>query len=371
MWNVLSSTVTSQHSNMSSNALSGDDSELLNIVSQTLCILLQLEMATTGSFYTSSVTDGTKLYHIMNVCLFPEGVLSDDYVGSALEHLLKQAASDSSCSLVKDFIKACFEHSRLSKESRNLKDDENDPSDRQLQRLFSSDQSSSDDYTTGELKALDDFVDDLCNSYIEYGGQYAIFTRFIRFFLRHDFPAKVTTSVLTKLYPILSLLTVEEEEIESLLFSLTQSVSGGLPSVDSSRRDPSSVLDSFAVSLKKKDKELSRSDYVYLLAVAVLGRNLASSSQRFECGLQAIRNRLSGVSDAVFYDVIQVSEKFVSGGGTKDTLLTCVVDTCREGTGLMGQDVTTQQRWRWNSDDNDGLWERAINSLASNRQHQA
>jgi hypothetical protein len=183
----------------------------------------------------------------------------------------------------------------------------------------------SDEYSKDELKALDDFVEDLCNAFIEYGGQYSTFTNFIRLFLRHDFPAKVISTVLTKLHPVLNLLTIEEEDRAAQLFYLTQSISGGLPSQDSSRRDAGNVLDSFSHSLRKRDKDLSRHDYAYLLILAYLSRNLASSSQRCECGLEAMKNRLAGLSDEIVYDITQIAVKILADGSTVDSIIICVL----------------------------------------------
>lgn len=190
-------------------------------------------------------------------------------------------------------------------------------------------------------------------------------TNFIRLFLRHDFPAKVISTLLTKLHPIVNLLTIEDEERSALLFSLTESISGGLPSSDSSQRDPSSVLDSFAVSLKKRDKELGRQDYVYLLAVGTLSRNFASSSQRCECGLEAMKNRLSGVSNSVFYDIAQVSQQFLSSGiGTKDSLIMSVMDLCMNSERVLSeQDDAVKENWQWNSSNADNIWDRTVAAL--------
>ena len=364
LWNVLSSTITSQ-----SSALPNDDqSRVSDIVSNTLLILLQLENTSINSRYSNSINDGTKLYHITNVCLFPEKTLSS--VESILTLLFKQFNTSA---LASDYIKACFEHSRLSRESKQTssRDKGIGSTEEALQSLFTTggEQSlSTGEYSKDELRALDDFVDDLCNAYIEYGGQYAIFTYFIRLFFRHDFPSKVTTSVLTKLLPILNVLTVEEEDSSALHSSLSQSISGGLPSSDSSRRDPSSLLDLFSSALKEiNNKELLRNDYMYLLAVAILSRNLVSSSQRCECGLAAMKQRLSKVSDSVFYDIAQVSEKILrSGDCTKTVLVTCVLDLCTDNNcGLLAQDIDTQNKWQWNSD-RDAVWNQVVAALHAN-----
>ncbi|KAL9180084.1 hypothetical protein ACHAXT_008054 [Thalassiosira profunda] len=197
MWNVLSST----NSQPDGSPLSGDDhvEELSAIVSETLGILLHLEKESQGSCYLSSISDGTKLYHLANVCLLPETILSNELVASALEALFKRLTdseeSSGDPSLVQDFIQACFEHSRLSRDTRNIEEEGNEDAAAQLRGLLNPGQPSSGVFSKDELKALDDFVDDLCQSYIEWGGQYASFTGFIQFLLRQQFPAKTKAAI--------------------------------------------------------------------------------------------------------------------------------------------------------------------------------
>ena len=360
MWNVLSSSITSQPCGSTSTTT-------VDVVSHTLRLLLQLETMPNASCYTTSIENGTKLYHAANVCLFPENILSDDVIRSALDLLFKRISGFSHGTLndsflANDFINACWDHSRISKESMKYSSKGNMNAQSQtaqkLYDLLDNEQPVSDGYSKDELKALGDFVDDLCNAYIEYGGQYSEFTNFIRLFLWHDFPAKTTTTVLTRLNPILNLLTIEDEERDAQLFYLTRSISGGLSCLDSSRRVLSSVLDSFSFSLKKREKNLLRNDYAYLLAVAVLSRNLVSCSQRCECGVGAMKNRLTGLSDAIFYDIIQVSLKILANG-TRDLIL-CVFDTCMDSKkGLLVQDDNTQTVWRWNSN-GDAVWDKNV-----------
>jgi hypothetical protein len=107
------------------------------------------------------------------------------------------------------------------------------------------------------------------------------------------------------------------------------------------------VLDSFSYSLRKRDKVLSRHDYAYLLAVAYLSRNLASSSQRCQCGLEAMKNRLAGLNDEIVYDITQVGVKILADGSTADAIINCVLDVCLDSTkGLLAQDENTQKNWR-------------------------
>ncbi|KAL7457943.1 hypothetical protein ACHAWC_009461 [Mediolabrus comicus] len=346
LWNVLSSTITSDEEAY------GDDRGVTNaamIVRDALSLLEQLETTV-----PCLLNQGTKLYHLCNVCLYPEEVLRDDNVTACLNSLFNQLHGvDGVGVLVPDFTRECFQHSRLSRMKKSSDDDTSDPSFAP-ERLFLED----------EMRAMDDFVGDFCEAYIEYGGQYLIFTRFMRFFLRHDFPDKVVKSVLDRLQPILNVLTIEGEARESLQLSLVQSMKGVLPSVDSSSRDSSVLLDSFAAVLKTA-KKLVRGDYIYMLAISFLSRNLASSFQRCECGLEAMKKRLSGVPAAIFYDIVLTSKQLLSDEvGTKEEMVARVIDRCSDGSAdLQLQEDQTQHRW---SMSDESTWRLAIDVLGGN-----
>jgi hypothetical protein len=206
----------------------------------------------------------------------------------------------------------------------------------------------------------------MCDSYIEHGGQYDMFTLFMRFFLRPGMPTKVTSLVLSRLHPILNVLTLDEDRATTFS-SLLVSVMGGLPSIDASRRDPGVILDAYSDALKKRDRELLRDDYIYLLAIAVLSRNLSLSSQRCECGVEAMKQRLSGLQSRTFYDIIKVSERFLHhGNGSSESLITVVMDICLvDEEGLLAQTESTQSDWYWDATTEDALWDITMLSLMS------
>jgi hypothetical protein len=351
LWNVLSSTITPDEAY-------GEDRGVKNatdIVVGALSLLVQLETSC-----PLQINEGTKLYHLCNVCLLPEEILRDDVIMVHVNLLFNQLQFNckelNDSMVVRDFIRECFQHSRL---SRVKKSDEDEPT-----VSLAAEPLLLDD----EARALDDFVGDICESFIEYGGQYVVCTRFMRFFLWHDFPVKITKFVLEKLQPILNVLSVEGESTVSLQFSLAQSINGGLPSRDSSPRDSSARLDVFAATLKKTNK-LIRTDYFYMLAISYLSRNLASSLQRCECGLEAMKNRLAGVTSATFYDVVLTSKQLLCDNVcTKESLVGCVIDRCQDDSAdLQRQDTETQQFWHWSQSDETVTWKRAVDFLEASK----
>ncbi|KAL3798382.1 hypothetical protein HJC23_005035 [Cyclotella cryptica] len=353
LWNVLSSTMTVPAG--SESAVLSEVNECGRIVSHALGLLLRMDLNN-----RSSVAIGTKLYHTANVCMYPEAILRDDFVQSAATLLYTHFTSLSSNStLVGDFISACHQHSRVSRGGKGKRVHENP------QESIVAKQNNHEMASKEELRALEDFVGDMCDAYIEYGGQYEMFTIFMRFFLRHEFPATITTSLLSKLYPVLNILSLDEDRAVTSC-SLFQSVSGGMPSIDGSRRDPGIVLDSFSDALKKKDRELMRRDYAYLLAVAVLSRNLSSSSQRCECGVQAMKHRLSGIQSTAFYDIVRVCERFLHDGkGSKESLVDYVMDIClNDEEGLSGQSEFVRTKWTSDVENWEALWDSAMSYLS-------
>jgi hypothetical protein len=328
----------------------------IDIISHALALVLNLEFP---SSYTCNMNNGRKLYHLANVCLYPEGVLRENFVHTSVTCLYKHyVMMGSKTTLVRDFISACHHHSRLSKTEKNRAG--------RLVDLIDGTQDESSIISSEQLRALDDFVGDMCDSYIEWGAQYDVFSNFMRFFLRTEFPSKIISSVLSKLHPVLNVLTLDEDR-DATFSSLVCSVSGGLPSFDNTQRDHSSVLDSMSDVLKKRDRELSRNDYIYLLAVSVLSRNLSSSVQRCECGVEAMKHRLSGIQESILYDIIRVCEVFLGGDGSKDTLIHCVMDIClNEKEGLNLQPESVQLEWKSIAGkEQEVLWNKAMSCLIS------
>ena len=349
LWNVLSSTTTDS---VAVNEQTQSIQRTLNIVSHALALAMSLEFASPGS----NINNGTKLYHIANVCLYPEVVLQEEFVQSAVTLLYGQfVTAGNSSDLVRDFISACHHHSRLSR----TKIKSGDVTEVSIAKV----KVETGAISAEECSALDDFVGDMCDCYIEYGAQYNVFTKIIRFLLRYEIPGKITCSILSKLYPILNVLTIDEDRDETYS-ALIQSVSGGLPSIDGSRRDCGDLLDSFSDALRKRDKELSRGDYIYLLAISVLSRNLSSGLQRCECGVEAMKHRLLGIRESVFYDIYKISGKFLFGNGSKESLINCVMDVClNDDESLMKQPRHVQLEWNWDEKNKQALWNKAISSL--------
>ena len=373
LWHVLSSTIDPVDFDLSKEKQSKQSSlesksnepvssrevqilnEAINIVSSCLRLLTEMEnedKAISGLF-VSRVDTGFKLYHLTNVCLFPEEILRDDTVNELFISLFQKLATldDTNANAnanalrsatINTFVSACFEHSKITRVQNDSdstqKSKEQQQSEEKL--LFGDSaksqrqQPNSFSFSNPQIQSIQDYMNDVMNVFLEFGAQYKAFVYCVRFLLRPNFPSSAISNTLLKLKDTIHLLTIEEEEsdIESTRKFLEYGLSGGLPSTDHSRRDLPEVLDAYATLLKKKTvtKESSlRKEYIYMIAIGYLSRNLASSLQRCECGVEAFKKRLSNLDATILRDVFTATKRFLeSEEGSKSDLINVVCELC-------------------------------------------
>jgi len=340
--------------------------------------------------YMNSVSHGTKLYHLQNVCLFPESVVSDTRIDTFLVPLLQKYTLDMTFvtpnkivqssittglknfdvvkdvmdELVYNFVTTCHDHSRPASTTNNKNKEED------LNPLTIGTTQSNTSYPNHHIhtskkqrQSLSDFSNDIFDVYIEYGAQYQSFVYSLRFLL-FTIPQHVTEScsmftdiIKGKLRPVLHLLTTDEEatEIESwnvtnstdmntsIARVLEKSLSGGLPSFDQSRRDAPAMQDAIVTILEpcsqNRLQTVESGGFIYLWSIGTLARNLASSSQRCECGLEASRKRLMKLKSnfEIVTHVIEVAKLLLeatrvgidsNNGAIKKTLVQIVLAVC-------------------------------------------
>ena len=315
--------------------------------------------------YASSTASGAKIYFLLNSCLFPEDIVRQDLFGPLFHELFNMYNDLSTCNeskegdkdKAKSFILTCFKHSTAAKNNHHQ---DSVSEDQVLQLFYDHSTSSTTDGNKKKkielsprcMKAVDDFVSDICTAFLDYGAQYDIFTRSIRFLLMSGFPSRNRIILLNTLKDLLHLLTTEDET-EKLVFSLSghttnftselalmqydlkRSLSGGLPMRDGSSRDPSELLDTIA-SLLKRDKynTLESGGFFYLYGTGYLARNLASSAVRCECGLNAMKQRFQmmtkgGMNHDVLSDIVSIANTLMEDSiGSVDTLVKVIMETC-------------------------------------------
>jgi len=308
-----------------------------NIVISTLKLILYLEKQNTQ--YTRNTKLGFKMYYLMNACLFPEEILRLDMFETLFRELFALYAKSSSNEEhqgAKAFMLACIRHTNKADSLTGARKNNKLIADEKiLDEIFSMADAEEKklNLSAKDLKAVDDFITDLCTAFADYGAQYDIFCTSIRFLLIPGFPTRKRILVLNSIKDLLHLLTTEEEFKDmsgvSMLHSLQRSMSGGLPMLDNSSRDSAELLDTIVLLVRnKKISSLKSGGFFYLYAVGYLSRNLASNAIRCNCGFERMKQRLNGVEQPLLDDIISVCFALIQQSARSANQLARIVIEC-------------------------------------------
>ncbi len=338
-----------------------------------------------SSLYTKHIPSGSKLYFMLNACLFPEEIIRHDsfrplFYDLFLRYYLSndQTSTEKTRSfIVTSFRHSSYHHQRKDTSQKIQNKNHSEITEDQILALFFDTRGGEEKkmkLSPKDLKALDDFLSDLCTAFTNYGAQYDFFCTSIRFLLTAGFPTRNRIIILNHLKDLLHLLTTETESKDltstSICQSLCRSYNGGLPMLDGSKRDPAELLDVMA-SLMKKEKycNVHRGGFFYLYCIGSFARNLSSSVIRCECGLNAMKRRLCGMNKNILQDTFTVSSKLMKDRiGTTEVLVDIVVQTCVRSVLGVDEDVNGTERSFWGeewyeSKNDDGVWNRIVKDL--------
>ena len=261
--------------------------------------------------FTKDMSAGSKLYFLLNCVLSPETVLRNEQFQFEYLKLLNVYSNEflldeKACG--KDFVITCYKHSKHFIEKTKDKSEEKF---NQILELFFGDKNLSSNelaLSTKDLKAVDEFVADICNAFTEFGAQYDFFIQSIRMLLMRGMSFRVRNGVLNNLKDVLHLLTTEfevsDETNSSLLASLQPCLLGGHRAVDNSPREHAAYIDTLINGLAMKNvANIQRRDFFYLLAVATIARELAAFALRCECGITSLKRKLSNLDGRIWNDI--------------------------------------------------------------------
>jgi len=330
LWKLLSSTIDSEGNDDGTNA----QSKAVETVNALLQFLLYVENS--GMSFARHVHPGVKMYFLLNTCFYPERTIRNEIFESlflkAFECYQCQALEGGILS-AKSFIVACYQH------SEHFKKFTADGADYdKVMKLFFSEESCNSDamgLSTKDLKAIDDFVDDICVAFTDFGALYLPFVHAIRFLLLPIMPVRVRTRVLDRIRDLLHLLTTQNEIDDKsrgmLSKSLVSFYLGGLTFLDESKPDEASFLDVLASTLIKSACSKRREGFFHYYAVGCLARSLASSSIRCDCGVKAMKRRLKSANKLIWMDVSSSAICCMQRNcKNADELASIVIQVCRD-----------------------------------------
>ena len=318
---------------------------------------MENELKKIRSLYISRINIGFKLYHLTNICLFPEEVLRDEILQNLFVSIFQKLSKDDSIPFekIKSFVSACFKHSKVLQMQNDSplviqKSEEKNAHE----EIIYGDSKNCSDFSNQEIMCINDYVNDIMDVFLQYGAQYDLFIYCIRFFLHPKFPTSARKITLTKIKDASNFLAVDTEDLESKKKSLKHVMNGGLPSRDGSRRDPPEILDSYSSILMKERVDLSsRTEYLYLVSVGYLGRNLASSLQRCECGVEASKRRLATLHRTIVLDIVMIAKGLLkSSVGNRDELVDIIFNVCYSSEKdlkfdtIINNDIQNESNWK-------------------------
>jgi hypothetical protein len=300
-----------------------------------------------GEGYGNSLPRGEKLYHLMNICLQTEIVLSEGIILAAATNLfVEYTQRNCNQSFVANFCDACLLHStaRSRREVNEKKTEEetnllallDEPSDTLL-------------LTKASMRSLSDFVIDLYESFVDHGAQYPFFTKCIRTFLLPTFPARIRCELLGRLRGLLHLLSLEGDNMSELLYFYLSAKS---PLVDESSRDDPEFLDEITSAYAIGSGTRGDEGFVSMFAVAALTKSLAISLAFPSSGQSASKRRIQRLEHSVAIKVLQSAARFASSRRTCSALVSAVMqgdandDTCNLNSELVSAPIDDE---KWNA----------------------
>ena len=333
-WSLLSSSFAIDGT-LSRNKQEESLSKAIQIVSSTVRFALYIEKCNMP--YAKMASTGAKMYFLLNACLNAERIICNESFEALFLQLFSQYQQnilEEGTQYAKAFVTACYKHSSQTK--RHHADSAEDY-DKMMNLFFNGGGAANEKagLSSKHLKAIDDFVEDLTNSFIDFGAQYELFVRAIRFLLMPEMPVRVRIRVLDKLKDLLHLLTTESESEDvsgmQLKNILAQFYIGGLPNIDNSSRDDGAFLDALSRIIRTShfSSVQRQNGFFYYLTIGSLARNLASNAIRCECGVKAMERRLKGVNTQIWSDIVNTANDCVRKQcGSSDELASIVILVC-------------------------------------------
>eukprot|EP00591_Stephanopyxis_turris_P008545 CAMPEP_0195515970 /NCGR_PEP_ID=MMETSP0794_2-20130614/6859_1 /TAXON_ID=515487 /ORGANISM="Stephanopyxis turris, Strain CCMP 815" /LENGTH=268 /DNA_ID=CAMNT_0040644479 /DNA_START=21 /DNA_END=827 /DNA_ORIENTATION=- len=232
--------------------------------------------------------------------------------------------------------------------------------------LFDHTTTSTKSFTPEQIRSLNDFVGDLCTAFLQYGAQYDVFTRCIRFFLCPSFPPTIVTEVIAQLKDVLYLLTTQKEwddiggpPVVTALDQGLLSGEGNMMILDANHPTSSSaqVMDAMADALRVSSSRLDSVEsggVFYMLSVCYLAKHLVvakcsrpskkgdgSERSHSSSGLGAARKRLMGVKGKPLVHLVLICKELMlllepvenqdSKMVDKNDFIQIVLDVCVRG----------------------------------------
>ena len=306
-------------------------SEAIPLLATALQIVCNLEKdKMTGSAladYAGHLSPAGRLYYAMNLCLQPEAVIGSSSIAPLVDRLIDRYGRHMGTSIALGFAEECESHAEIKSKDKPTAESEEE-AERQLAQLLdpSKGPSTGNAWSNSQIRAVQAFVGDMCEAFLEYGAQYPFFITCLRLFLASDFPSQIRCDLIERLRDVLHLLSLPEDK--DMARALAICLAGGLPSVDQSLRDNPDLLDAAASVLAKGKNVRSDTSFAVTWAIALLARSLAIHvKDESEGGLSASKRRIELMEESFVPRLLNATECFVISNGTVQDLIAVCLET--------------------------------------------
>ena len=279
--------------------------QIVQVLISTLAVLHKLEVAETEGYcgFSRALSDGSKMYFLLNVCLHSEMVLDEESICSLCSLLQQKLIENVDSEFVRSFADSCLEHSST-QFLENSSDDATEEEKKLAEALLEEKQNPSTDVLSSkQLRIVMDFINDLCTAFCDYGAQYPVFGCFFRVFLYPAFPPKIRCEVLRRLQGLLHLVFLPEEEKEDQNAARLLSKFLAFPHLDGD------TLDTLAKCFSKSSPNRPFG-LVWEYAIAALAMALHCDARKGK--LQSQRHRLEGLHTAALARVAHLAHRCIS-----------------------------------------------------------
>ncbi|GAX14425.1 hypothetical protein FisN_11Hh116 [Fistulifera solaris] len=296
--------------------------EALLVLISTLGLSCELEALDIfqKSSWGSAKSAGCRMYYVMNLFLKSEDILADERIQTLaikFMDLLFKKCTD--VNFIVGFAEECESHNSINDQSGDKSElGEESNEFQQLSKLIDPPVGREETFTKSQIRSLQSFVNDICDSFVEYGAQFEFGRMCMSFLFSAYFPSRIKCEIIQRLRGTLHLITVENErDLESYL---KRCLLGGVPCRDGSDRDTADILDAAASILSQKDTALNQSEFVTRWAIAILVRDVTGCFLAGENVLSCRRRVLALRKDYV-HAILASVEALVKTNGEVDDII--------------------------------------------------
>jgi RPAP1-like, N-terminal len=342
----------------------GVESIFVNVISTALEVIYELEVYQSVDCFATAMQLGTyaKLYYLTNLCLQGEAVLFHDRIAFLSDKLFDFYFYSCGLNGISHLAQECRVHLDPKPDTNTVTTASYHTTtiDEELvKEILNPKTSNGKGLSTLQMQSLETYVGDMCDAYLDFGLQYAFFTKSIRLFLANDFPTKIRLNLLNRFRSTLHLLSLEDDKY-IIISLLSGFISGGMPSVDHSMRDDPDLIDEVASLYSTSFTDRDDDVFVKLWTICLIARSLAISLfTNNSSGIFVSKRRIRKLDSRLSTRVVRTTALWLETDGSVGSLITSSLQSEIDSIGTLTKSLSTMTNL------NSTQWEEIVALLKS------